>query len=162
MREQVRKEVHAVVPAERLRAYQGETSVTVHAEDVDAMADAQARFMVAGPQRAPTDIGPDVWKTALEMLRGVLGRMWSAPPVVQRPLEPPARDRLAEVAVPTLVVNGLEDAPWIQQVSDILADGIPGAQRIDVPHGAHLLPVERHAEITEAIRTVALHEHRGR
>jgi pimeloyl-ACP methyl ester carboxylesterase len=56
------------------------------------------------------------------------------------------------VRVPTLVVNGLADVPWIQQVSVLLADGIPGARRVDLPETGQLPPVERSAEVVARLR----------
>jgi len=60
------------------------------------------------------------------------------PPV---PLKPSALLRLAEVKVPTLVVDGLWDWSENRRASRLLADGIPGAKWIEVD-GGHVAPLE--------------------
>jgi pimeloyl-ACP methyl ester carboxylesterase len=57
------------------------------------------------------------------------------------PLDRPARGRLSEVAVPTLVIDGRWDWSENRRASQILAEGIPGALRIEVD-GAHVWPLE--------------------
>ena len=57
------------------------------------------------------------------------------------PLEPPALSRLADVKVPTLVVDSLSDWGENRRASLLLAEGIPGAKRIEV-EGGHVSPLE--------------------
>lgn len=147
----VRERVHSAVPADRLARYRAGTAREVSPRDVAAMARAQARFLVAGPDREPSALEPAVWDTAVEMLYGVFDRQWSAPPQQELSLDPPASGRLSEITVPTLVVNGLADAPWIQDVSDVLCSGIPHAERLDLPDTGHLPPLERPGEVTAAL-----------
>jgi 2-succinyl-6-hydroxy-2,4-cyclohexadiene-1-carboxylate synthase len=58
-----------------------------------------------------------------------------------RSLAPPAIARLAEVAVPTLVVFGADDGTDIRRAADTLASTIPGARRLDVAGAGHLIPL---------------------
>jgi pimeloyl-ACP methyl ester carboxylesterase len=143
--------VRAAVPPERMKLYQMRSAREVLAEDVAAMAEVQARLLLAGPNRGATDVDPAAWQLALEMLRDLFTREWSSPPVVERQLEPAAVGRLAEVRVPTIVVNGLEDLPWIQHVSDLISTGIDGAVRIDLTETAHLAPIERPGDVARII-----------
>ncbi|MHB1555741.1 MAG: alpha/beta fold hydrolase [Acidimicrobiales bacterium] len=156
MLEEVKQRVHSSVPADRLRAYQTHEATVVEPEDVAAMAEAQARYMVAGPTRSPAEVDRATWQLALSMLRGVFGRQWTSGVATERQLEPPAAGRLAEVEVPTLIINGLDDVPWIQEVSGLLSEGIPGARRLDIAGSAHLPPLERPAQVTAALRRQAL------
>lgn len=149
---EVKEQVHSSVPVDRLQAYQLHESDRVRSEDVVAMAEAQARYMVAGPGRNPAQVDPQVWRMAVDMLCGVFNRQWTDRPGVERQLEPPAVGRLGEVRVPTLVINGRDDVSWIQDVSDLLSARIPGARRLDIADTAHLAPLERPVEVTEAIR----------
>ncbi|MFB9882018.1 alpha/beta fold hydrolase [Planobispora siamensis] len=150
MLEQARERVHSSVPADRLSAYR-DRGAAVDPADVDAIARAQVLWQVAGPDRGKDDLAPEVWEAAVEMCRGVFTRLWSGPPSAERLLEPPAAGRLDEVRQPTLVINGLCDVPGIQAVSDLLADGIAGARRIDLPRTGHLPPLERPEEVTSAL-----------
>jgi pimeloyl-ACP methyl ester carboxylesterase len=152
MLQQVRERVHSAVPAERLRHYQEGKAERVDPADVKAMAEAQVRFMVAGPDRDAAELDPLVWDKALVMCRRVFERQWSTSQrSAQRWLEPPAKERLDEINVPTLVINGLADVPQIQQVSQILTYGISHTKRIDLPNTGHLPPVERPEEITRIL-----------
>ncbi|WAL66355.1 alpha/beta hydrolase [Amycolatopsis cynarae] len=154
----VAERVHGCVPEERLRRY-AVGGAEVDPADVAAMAEAQGRLTVVGPDRDPADLDPRVWALALDMLRLVFRREWSGPRVVERHSSPGAR--LGEVAAPTLVINGLSDVPAIQAVSDLLSAGIPGARRLDLPDTGHLPPVERAAEVTEALTRFLAAEHSG-
>ncbi|MGH7752369.1 MAG: alpha/beta fold hydrolase [Gemmatimonadales bacterium] len=69
------------------------------------------------------------------------GRLFRQDPRAERPLQPPALGRLAEVKTPTLVVVGDRDARDIQRVADSLARGISGARKVVVPGAAHIVNV---------------------
>lgn len=148
----VREHVRSAVPADRVAAYGEHRGVPVQEADVQAMAAAQARFLVAGPTRDPSAVDAQVWQTAITMLEDVVRRSWSGPASIEVESDPPAIGRLADVRVPTLVVNGLADAPWIQDVATVLAAGIPEARRVDLPDTGHLPPLERPDETTDVLR----------
>ena len=145
--------ITAAVPVERLRADGSRTAGEVQDEDVAAMAQAQAALMVAGPRRRAEDITPEVWNLATTMLRDVYDREWREPAVMELQLDPPAVGRLAEIQAPTLVVNGLEDLPWIQDLAEVLTAEIAGARRVDLAETAHLPSVERPVELNAAVAT---------
>ncbi|RIQ10893.1 alpha/beta fold hydrolase [Jiangella rhizosphaerae] len=140
--------VLAAVPAERLQRYRDRTAGHVDPADVAAMAEAQLRLMVTGPKREPSDLDPDVWDRATTMCRLVFEREWGGPASTELGARPPAKGRLHEVTTPTLVINGLADLPWIQDVSDLLGTSIPGAERVDLDDTGHLPQLERPAEVT--------------
>jgi len=131
--------------------YMDRTAASVNPADIAAMAEANVRLMVAGPDRDPAELDPAVWELALEMCRGVYAREWNGPLFTERHLQPPARGRLAQIRVPTLVINGLADVPGIQEISALLADGISGAGRLDLAATGHLPPMERPVEVTGAL-----------
>jgi pimeloyl-ACP methyl ester carboxylesterase len=58
-------------------------------------------------------------------------------------LEPPAADRLGEVAAPTLVVVGDSDLEDVHAAADRLVGGIPGARKETIAGAAHLPGLER-------------------
>ena len=53
------------------------------------------------------------------------------------------RTSLGSVSVPTLVLVGSEDPATPPEDARLIADGIPGARRLVLPHAAHLLNVEQ-------------------
>ncbi|WP_116949700.1 alpha/beta fold hydrolase [Jiangella endophytica] len=146
-----RELVLAAVPADRLQQYREHTATHIDPADVAAMAEAQLRLTAVGPGREPSDLDPDVWEHMVRMCRLVFEREWSAPAHTELAADPPAKARLHEIAVPALVVNGLADLSYIQDVSGLLADGIPGARRVDLDDTGHLPPVERPAEVTRLL-----------
>lgn len=148
---QARERVHSSVPAERLARYRAGTAGHVDPADVLAMARAHTLWQVAGPDRGRADLAEEVWEAAVEMCRLVFHRMWTGPRTTERLLDPPAAGRLREIEVPTLVVNGLSDVAGIQAVSALLAEGIAGARRLDLPDTGHLAPLERPSEVTDAL-----------
>ena len=60
-------------------------------------------------------------------------------------VEPPAAQRLGEIKVPTLVINGEFDQPEVNITCDMVAAGIPGATKVMMPGVAHLPPMEQPA-----------------
>jgi pimeloyl-ACP methyl ester carboxylesterase len=151
MRAETRELLTSAVPLDRLQTYLAHTADAVRDDDVAAMAEAQARYMAVGPGRTPDVFAPAAWDLVLAMARGVFGRMWREPASTEVDPEPPILDRLGDVAVPTLVVNGTADVSYIQQISRLLASGIPGARTADLVDTAHLPPVERPDETNAVI-----------
>ncbi|HEY8795471.1 MAG TPA: alpha/beta hydrolase [Gemmatimonadaceae bacterium] len=70
----------------------------------------------------------------------------------------PAIQRLNQIKTPALVLVGGEDLPFFQISADALAFLIPGAQKVVIPGGAHLVNIiepERYdAEILRFLRAV--------
>ena len=65
--------------------------------------------------------------------------------------DPPASDRLGEVAAPALVVVGEHDRPDIHAMAGALASGIPGAERVLLPGAAHLPNMEQPQEFNRVV-----------
>lgn len=118
--------------------------------DLDDVAWLNVRIWVDGPQRggeAPVQVRQAVF----EMYHHALELQSVAGAVDPDPREPPARDHLAEVSVPTLVVVGDLDQPDMMAVGEQLAATIPGA-RLATMHGvAHLPPMEAPAAFVDLV-----------
>ncbi|MFB8764982.1 alpha/beta fold hydrolase [Nocardiopsis alba] len=145
-----REAILAAVPPDRLATYRAGDAVVLP-EDVAAMAEAQARFMVLGPGRSPEDLPLEAWDLSLLMLRELFARRWSSPANEPAWPERPAVDRLGEITVPTLVVKGLSEVAAVQEVADLYVEGIPGARSLTMPDTGHLPSVERPGELTAAL-----------
>jgi len=63
---------------------------------------------------------------------------------------------LGRIQAPTLVVSGDDDPVSPVAVGELLAAHIPGARRVVVPGGTHLLAVERAEEVLGLIRAFLL------
>lgn len=153
-----RAAVHDSIGVDRLAAYRTGTAGRIDPDDLDTYCRAETRFLVAGPDRAASDLQPEVWRLALAMDRDLTTRAWTVPPAGERRLDPPAAERLAQVRAATLVVNGLADVPEITELGRLIAAGIPGARRVVLPDTGHLPALERpeavNAAIGELLRSV--------
>ena len=67
------------------------------------------------------------------------------------PLKPPAVERLSQVAAPTLVIAGGIDHPELLRAADVMAKGIPGAQKVVLSEVAHLLNMEKPDEFNRLV-----------
>jgi pimeloyl-ACP methyl ester carboxylesterase len=145
--------VYTGVPAERLRRYYAGEADRIDPEDLERYVGALVELLTAGPGRRRDDLDPQVWELALRMYRRTTERAWSPAGRggTARDLEPGARHRLDEIAVPTLVVSGAEDVPAILEVSDLLEQGIKDAVRVDLPATGHIPPLERPAEFNRIL-----------
>ncbi len=65
--------------------------------------------------------------------------------------QPTVIHRLPEIAIPTLVVTGEYDIPDFHEIAGILADGIPGAQKLLVPGSGHMVNIEAADVVNGAI-----------
>jgi 3-oxoadipate enol-lactonase len=62
------------------------------------------------------------------------------------------RDKLPSVAVPTLIIVGDQDAIIPQSLCNSMCHEIPHCEMTIIPGAGHLSPMEKPAEVTEAIR----------
>ena len=68
------------------------------------------------------------------------------------PLARPARERLHEIAAPTLVIVGEEDLPDFHAIADLLVARIPHARKLVLPHAGHMANMDA----PEAFNTAVL------
>ena len=115
-----------------------EEEAAIERGDFTGAADSQLRMWLAD----------DVEPTVRELVRGMTLRTYE----LQLPLEdevevvwadPPARDRLGEIAAPTLVVVGDEDVPDMVEIAALLESSIPRARTVVIEGAAHLPSLER-------------------
>lgn len=109
-----------------------------------------ARLWVDGPSRTPAQVDPGVRRRVLQMLHDNHAAESDDEGKPMR-LNPPARGRLSEIHVPTLVVLGDADLPGVLVDGDIIAGGIPGARKA-IMHGvAHAPNMERPEEFNRIV-----------
>lgn len=63
-----------------------------------------------------------------------------------------AEDLLPEIAVPTLVIAGERDGFTPPERSRAMAEAIPGAELLEIPHASHTAPIERPHLVDSTIR----------
>jgi 3-oxoadipate enol-lactonase len=135
--------------SDELRAQWAEEEAAFEAGDLDKAVEVSLRTWVDGPRRRPEDVDPAVRARVGEMQRDAyeLQREW----VDEELLVPDLAQRLAEIAVPTLVVVGEEDQPDMQAIVERLERELPSARRATIPATAHVPSMERPQEFDELV-----------
>jgi pimeloyl-ACP methyl ester carboxylesterase len=100
--------------------------------------------------RKPEELEPTMRKLVYEMnlipLR-VDAALWEG----EKPLEPPAMERLESIQKPTLLIYGdLDIAPSLERI-EILASRLAGVKKVLMPQTAHLPNMERPAEFNQIV-----------
>lgn len=115
----------------------------VQAGDLATASELQLRIWFDGPDRDKAQFAPAIQEA--RGLASVMNRIFVERGTFfladNQPLEPSALSRLAEVTVPTLVIDSLSDWSENRRASRLLVDGIPGARRIEM-EGGHVSPLE--------------------
>ena len=120
------------------------------AGDLETVSELEVRMWVDGPYRGPDGVDARVRDLVREMNLIALQNE-SSLEGDERPLEPPAARRLAEIRVPTLVVAGDLDQPATVAAARLLEVSVQGARRVVMPGTAHLPNMERPAEFNEIV-----------
>ena len=135
-------------PPAELRALMDEADEAGERGDIDVAVELELRIWVDGVGRpAPAD--PSVRERVRQMNRRAWERALEG--AARVPLDPPASQRLADIAPPTLVVAGEHDQPWITDSCRVIAEAVPDA-RLEVMQGvAHVPPLERPAAFLQLV-----------
>jgi pimeloyl-ACP methyl ester carboxylesterase len=118
-------------------------------KDAEAIIALDTRVWVDGPGqpagRAPAWIGDQVRATNLLLAKPghVFGR-----PIV---LDPPAAARLSGLACPVLAIAGALDVSDVAATARHLEAQVPGARAVVVPDAAHMVAMERPAEVAALV-----------
>jgi pimeloyl-ACP methyl ester carboxylesterase len=115
------------------------------AGDVDRAVALNVDFWVGPANPAVRELVAEMQRRAFEI--PIPDPEPTAPP----PLDPPASERLRDIAAPTLVVVGEEDVEDIKEIANVLAAGIPSGRKVTMPGSAHLPPLERPEEFNRIL-----------
>jgi len=111
--------------------------------DLDAAVQANLDWWVDGPQRDADATRSEVRDHVAAMQRRAFEVTADWDDVEEVELDPPTAERLGEVVVPTLVLEGGLDIPTIGVAARDVAAQVPGARREGWPDTAHLPSLER-------------------
>lgn len=141
--------VNAALPdwewSEAVQASHAEEDAALDRGDLDAAADANMFWL------APT--APD---SVRQLVREMVVRNFELVlPVYEQvegvPIEPPVRERLGDIDVPTLIVVGAEDVADMEQIADALETEIPNTRRATIDGAAHLPSLEQPDELNRLL-----------
>lgn len=138
-------------PSPELRAGWDAVETAMESGSLDDAVELELRMWVDGPHRSAGDVDADVRMLVGEMDRALLHRAAEQEAATETELEPPVRERLGGIAVPTLVVVGLLDLPDAVASAATLAAEIPDAQRFEIAEAAHLPSMERPEEFNPGV-----------
>jgi pimeloyl-ACP methyl ester carboxylesterase len=111
--------------------------------NLDAAVEANLRWWVDGPHRAPGTVAAAIREKVATMQRLAfeLTATWDEVPEAE--LDPPALERLSQLEVPTLVLVGALDLDAILDTAARVTAGLPQARQVEWPDVAHLPSLER-------------------
>lgn len=136
----------------QLSAFVEQEDTALEAGDLDAAAEANVRWWVVGPERDESVVPRDVRRLVHDMQRRAFEITADWDDIDEMELDPPALDRLGEVAAPTMVLLGGHDLDAIAIAAARVADGVPGARLLTWPDVAHLPSLERPDRFLALIR----------
>lgn len=118
-----------------------EVSAAYDQGDLDTAAEILTQVWYDGPPRTPDQTtNPAARDHAKLMIRHLLDLPEDEGQ--HQSIDPPAYSRLDAITAPTLVIVGAQDLSDISDIADVLANGIPSAQRVTMPDTAHLPNME--------------------
>jgi 3-oxoadipate enol-lactonase len=138
--------------SDEVKQFGEEEDAAYESGDFDRAVEVNLKLWVDGPRRDPDAVDPAMRAFVGQMQRRAFEiPLPDPPPTAPPPLEPPVRERLGDIAIPTLVVVGDEDVEDMKQIADTLAAGITGARKVTLPDTAHMIPLERPQEFNRIL-----------
>jgi 3-oxoadipate enol-lactonase len=121
------------------------------AGEIERANDAEVHIWVDGVGRTPDQVPAAVREKVRVMNLESWQRQDELKQGTPRPLDPPARDRLAEISAPTLVIVGDEDLSPILSAADLFVSAIPGARKAMMHGTAHAPNMEKPEEFNRLV-----------
>jgi 2-hydroxy-6-oxonona-2,4-dienedioate hydrolase len=119
--------------------------------DLEKTAAMEAHIWVDGLTRTPDQVDSRIRDKVIEMnLIALRNEKLGLGKEIE--LDPPAAKRLSEIQVPTLLIVGQYDTPYLIAAADFMAANIAGAQKVMMPT-AHVPSMERPEELNQQVRT---------
>lgn len=128
---------------DQLRRFAQAENAALDADDLEAAVEANLVTWVDGPGQPTDRVDPAIRALVATMQRRAFELTADWDDVEEDELDPPALDRLSEVAVPTLVLTGTLDVDAIDQAATAVLTGVTGARQVVWPDTAHLPSMER-------------------
>lgn len=119
------------------------------AGDVERAIELEMALWVDGPSRHPRRAPDHVRDLVLEMQRGIYAADWGG--VDLERLDPPAAERLGELALPILTIVGDHDIPDMHAIADRIAANVPDARKVIIEDAAHLPSMEHPDEVNRLL-----------
>jgi pimeloyl-ACP methyl ester carboxylesterase len=138
-----------------LRAGWDHVNELYDAGDIEGANEYELRMWIDGPQRTPDMIDP-AFRERVRAMNGALF-LRDDDKGEEIAIDPPAAERLGEIAAPTLILYGDQDITDVQQAGPLLAQAIPGAHLVAMPGVSHLPQMEQPERFNDIVLAF-LHE----
>jgi pimeloyl-ACP methyl ester carboxylesterase/GNAT superfamily N-acetyltransferase len=143
--------VSGIEPSTSMRERGDEIEVLAAGGEIARAVELALRLWVDGARRSGEQVDPTVREWVREMMTRNVARAAAQGQSQPLPLEPPARTRLGEVHVPTLVVVGERDLSATLATAELLARSIRGARKVVIRGAAHLPSIEQPEILTRLV-----------
>ncbi|MCL4559147.1 MAG: alpha/beta hydrolase [Chloroflexi bacterium] len=123
------------------------------AGDFDLLAELETQIWFDGEGRTPAQVNPAMRKLAYEMNRNAI--TLEAKKLGKRLPDThlSAAGRLGDLKIPTLVIVGTHDTPYILAAADYMLGKIPSAQKAVIADAAHLANMDQPEEFQRIVTT---------
>ncbi|MDQ2781439.1 MAG: alpha/beta hydrolase [Actinomycetota bacterium] len=126
-----------------MRAFIDAERAALAEHDLDAAVEANLVAWVDGPHRDRSSVDATVRALVGQMQRRVFELQADWDDLEEDELDPPALERLSEIRVSTLILEGALDMKAIRNTTRTLTDAVAGATLVSWPDCAHLPSMER-------------------
>lgn len=121
--------------------------------DIDLVAEIDMKIWFDGFGRSAADVNPEIRQRAYDMAHLVTKQeIKQIGKHIRKTFDQSGVERLHDIKVPTLVVVGENDLPYVNAAADFMADHLPNATKLVIPNAAHLPNMERPQLFQAAIR----------
>ena len=142
--------VSGAPPSDRIVAFWEQEEAAEDAGDLEGATELNLRFWVDGLQRQPEEVEPQVRRLVHDMQLAIFQQ--EAPDDAEAvALQPPASERLAELAMPVLLMVGELDLPEKVGLSQQLSEVIARAEYRLLPGVAHMLNMEKPQQFNQTV-----------
>ena len=123
------------------------------ANEISVINQLEIGLWLDGPESPEGRVGGALRKLLLDMNEVAL----RSPEMTGEAVPPSAFNRILDINVPTLVIHGNLDFPFIADRCRYLASEIPGAEQQEIEGAAHMVNLEKPNEVNQAINKL-LHQ----
>jgi pimeloyl-ACP methyl ester carboxylesterase len=129
-----------------------EAEKAFEAGDLDLVAELETQIWFDGMDRKPEQVNQAMRKLLYEMDRTALDyesrQLGKRLPNTQAP----AFDRLAELAIPVLIIVGTQDTPYTLAAADFMKANLPNARKVMIQDAAHLPNMDQPEQFREIVK----------